>query len=76
VPINRGGLGRHVKHRKGGYIVVVDHRSSLKERDRRSGRIMGPEHDGVLIFPERAAIETTILPKDYLALCSELWGEN
>jgi hypothetical protein len=30
----------------------------------------------VLIFYEQAAIKTTVSPKAYVELCSELWGEK
>jgi hypothetical protein len=33
---------------------------------------VGPEHDWMLIFLEWATIGTTILPRAYMALCSEL----
>lgn len=55
---------------------MVDHESSPKARDRRSGRIAGPEHTWILIFLEQTAIETTVSPKAYVALCSELWSKK
>jgi hypothetical protein len=44
--------------------------------DQQSCSIEGPEHARVLIFLERAAIKTTISPKEYVELCSELRGEK
>jgi hypothetical protein len=38
--------------------------------------IAGPEHARVLIFRERAAIETMVLEKGRMEARSELWGEN
>jgi hypothetical protein len=37
---------------------------------------VGPEHAWVLIFLERAAIETIVSTKGYVALSSELRGEK
>jgi hypothetical protein len=37
---------------------------------------VGPEHARVLIFLERAAIETTVLEKGRMEARSELWGEK
>jgi hypothetical protein len=37
---------------------------------------VGPEHARVLIFHERAAIETTVLEKGCMEARSELWGEK
>jgi hypothetical protein len=38
--------------------------------------IVGSKHARVLIFLERAAIKTTLSPKAYVELCSELQGEK
>jgi hypothetical protein len=37
---------------------------------------VGPGHARTLIFLERAAIGTTVFPRAYMVLCSELRGEK
>jgi hypothetical protein len=64
----------HVK--KGDSIAVVDHGSSLKVRNRWTGRIVGPGHAQTLIFLERATIRTTVFTNGYVAARGGLWGEK
>jgi hypothetical protein len=59
-----------------GQIVVIDQEALPNIEDQWSRLIVGPESARTLKFLERAAIETTILPKGHVAVDSELRGEK
>jgi hypothetical protein len=62
--------------RKGGRSQSSIKRHCPRSQDRRSRLIAGTESDRTLKILERAAIETTVLPKGYVATGSELRGEK
>jgi hypothetical protein len=62
--------------RKGGRSQSSVKRHHPRSQDRRSRLIAGTESDRTLKILERATIETTVLPKGYVATGSELRGEK
>jgi len=67
---------RESEGRKGDKYQPLVKRHRLISQDQRSHLIAGTESDRVLKILERAAIETTVLPKGYVETGGELRGEK